>query len=98
MARYLIAYELGLSSTDALSLIGAIQQLGISWQHFLETAWIIETVGTANQIRDALVNHLAEGDVLFISKVTTDVAWCGLDEECTKWLDGGAPAARHTNM
>lgn len=69
--RFLITYDLNAPGKNYSELYEAIKNLG-SWQHPLESAWVIQTsqVYDANAIYGRLRPQIDDTDLLFIVEIT----------------------------
>lgn len=85
MATYLISYDLRKKGQNYTALHNAIKQLG-SWWHYLESAWIVKSHGTAVNIRDALAKHIDTNDSLLVTHLSGEAAWAGFPSDCAEWL------------
>lgn len=55
------------------------------WAH-LDSAFIVVTNLTAEQVRDDLLAFVDDNDELLVAKLTGEGAWHGFDESGHKWL------------
>lgn len=72
MSLKLISYDL--HNADGASwryeeLTAAIKQLGNSWVHVLNSAWIVDSSSSNAALRDSLQVHLLSGDKLLVTDV-----------------------------
>lgn len=85
MACKLISYDLDKPNRNYTDLHEAIKSLG-SWWHCLESVWIVDTLQTSAQIRDALKLHLDSGDKLAVFNLSGGWATYNLSKDCNDWL------------
>lgn len=86
MGTYIIGYDLNKSGKDYDGLIGAIKSLSGTWWHHLDSTWIVVSDLSAKQIRDALRVHLDSDDELLVVRSSGEGAWCGFNNNGSKWL------------
>jgi hypothetical protein len=54
-------------------------------RYVMDSCWLVESEGSAGDVRDSLVPHINGGDSLFVSRVSED--WAGAGTQCGQWLD-----------
>ena len=88
LATVLIACDVHPPKGEAYdALTTAIQTLGTSWWHHLETVWIVRCACTLDEIRDRLKSHIRMDDQLLVIDISSDAAgWVGVNEIGSKWL------------
>ena len=88
---FLIAYDLKSpndTSLDYQRIIGAIKSIYGVWCHLEESVFLVETISSSPDIRDALKPYLHSGDSLFVSRLEGGWASYSLGEERNNWLKG----------
>jgi hypothetical protein len=87
MAIYMIGYDLHPSKGETYDdLTDTIEELFPTHWHCLDSTWLVKTVKTAVQIRDALKPHLKNDDQLLVMKYGKGAAWFGFKGDCKTWL------------
>jgi len=86
MATYLIGYDLNRLGQDYPELIDAIEQIGDTQWHCLDSTWIVKSELDSKGIRDLLKPHIDSNDELLVVKLTGQGAWAGFGKECSEWL------------
>lgn len=66
----LITYELKQPDRDYSNLYNVIKNAGISWWHYLESVWIINTTLTVDALSSMVKSNLDEKDLLFVVDIT----------------------------
>lgn len=66
----LITYELKQPDRDYSNLYNVIKDAGISWWHYLESVWIINTTLTVDALSSMVKSNLDEKDLLFVVDIT----------------------------
>ena len=84
MAVRLVAYDLKVRNKDNKELIEALD--GYQSLHLQESVWLVDTQLSSKQLRDHLARVMKDGDKLFISRVTLNLAWVGLSQTAKNWL------------
>jgi len=83
---YAINYDLCTPGKDYKGLYEAIKQCGVSWWHYLDSTWLVDTGLNANAIADRLKAHLDNNDHMLIVRVTRDYqGW--LPNEAWEWIN-----------
>lgn len=83
---YAINYDLCTPGKDYKGLYEAIKQCGVSWWHYLDSTWLVDTSLNANTIADRLKAHLDNNDNMLIIRVTRDYqGW--LPNEAWEWIN-----------
>lgn len=85
MAVYIIGYDLRKAGQNYSGLHEQIKSYG-TWQHTLDSTWIIRTSKTSAQIRDHLINYIDANDSLVVFELTGNGAWYGIGQDGDKWL------------
>jgi hypothetical protein len=85
MATYLISYDLNSRGRDYALFFKAIESYG-NFAHLLSGMWIVKSDGPADAIREALAQHLADGDMLFVVRVAREAGWTGFTDTAGDWL------------
>ena len=86
MATYIISYDLSKPGRDYSGLYDAIKSLATTYWHHLESTWLIDTVHSAAQIRDALKQSVDSNDKLLVLRSGREAAWCGFNANGSQWL------------
>ena len=86
--KYLIIYELNNKSKNYSGLYDAIKNSGSEWWHYLETAWIVESSRTSDQISTQLSSYIDKGqDFLLVIKIDASQKQGWLPKEAWDWLN-----------
>jgi hypothetical protein len=76
MKKYIIAYTLRDLTKDYMDFYSAIKTNVEDCRHIMESAWIVKTDKTANELRELLIPHLTfkdhSCDFLFIGELGED--------------------------
>ena len=48
--------------------------------------WLVKADSTSDEIRDRLINLVAEGDGLLVVRAGRDAAWAGFDPTSSEWF------------
>jgi len=84
---YAINYDLKKPGQRYKRLHEAIKQCGVSWWHYLESTWLVDTNLSADQIWARLEPHLDKNDSALVIRVTNDCqGW--LPEKAWQWISG----------
>ena len=84
---YIITYDINTTVKDYASLYECIQQLGDSYQHPLESVWVISSERNVTEICNRLRQEMNEKDLLFVAELKKDSAVQGwLSKTFWKWL------------
>lgn len=86
MATVLITYDLHKPGQDYTKLHEAIQGLGSTWWHFLESTWLVVTRLSPSQVWDQLASSMDKGDNCLIVDVTSRAYSGWLPETAWKWI------------
>jgi hypothetical protein len=93
MTVFMIGYDIHPSKGESYdNLIEAIESLGTTWWHCLESTWLVIHAGPATAIRDALLPHLTkpsdpDGDHLLVARLTGEMVWSlSFSDGCQSWL------------
>lgn len=86
MNTILISYDLRAPGKDYSRLWEHLRSYG-NYAKPLESFWLIRTTSTAEQVRDAAINHVDRNDKIFTVDVTArHSAWKNLTDEVVKWI------------
>ena len=85
MAAYLVTYDLNANGQNYKCLDKALTELATHWR-FQKSAWLVDWTGTAFDLANQLQSCLDSNDILFVTRVTEDSAWCGYDEPGSAWI------------
>jgi hypothetical protein len=87
-ATILIAYDLHPAEGAAYdALVNAIRASGVWWHH-METAWIVRSDKTPEDLRDQLKVYIGPDDQLLVVDITGARAeWAGVSDSGSKWLE-----------
>ena len=87
VAILMIAYDLHpVEGRTYNGLYETIKGLGTGWWRGLDSAWLVITTKTTDQIRDELARHLGRDDRLIVMSYGKGAAWVGLGAERAYWL------------
>lgn len=92
MKTYIITYDLRPynDNIDYMPLYDAIREINndTPWQHFMESAWLVRTELTSQEIFEKLFPHLGgdNGNLIFITEINEDnkSGWVG--KPTWEWL------------
>lgn len=82
---YSISYDLRNPGRDYNSLIEAIKEYG-TWWHQTKSVWLIVTNQSAASIRDNLMKHIDNNDLLFVVALKREWAAVGFKQKEYDWL------------
>jgi hypothetical protein len=85
----LITYELAGTGRTAAEHARLRERIGAqgSWAQLTESAFVVETDESAEQVRDALLSALQDEDRLFVAALADTAAWHNVICSST-WLKG----------
>jgi hypothetical protein len=86
----LISYDLRKPGRDYSSLYAAIESIGSTRWHCLESVWLVRTPLSSGQVRDRIQLHLDANDKLLVASLGSDWATVGFDTRCNQWLRDNA--------
>ncbi|MHB8124692.1 MAG: hypothetical protein ACYDEJ_03450 [Desulfitobacteriaceae bacterium] len=69
MAAYMITYDLNKQGKDYKGVYDAIKESAINWCHYWDSAWLIKSNLTVQQIADNIKPHLDGDDRLIAIEV-----------------------------
>ena len=82
----LVSYDLMTPGKDYTNLIAFLRTFCF-WAKPLESVWLIKTPSTAEQIRNAVQNHIDKNDELLVVDVTKKpAAWFNLGDKVSSWI------------
>ena len=82
---YSVNYDLKKPGQSYKELHEAIKECGVSWWHYLDSTWLIDTNLSANQIWQRLEPYFDKNDVALVIRVTNDYqGW--LPEKAWQWI------------
>jgi hypothetical protein len=82
---YIIFVDLKTPLLNRVKMITGIQSAQI-WARLNDNTFIISTELSAEQIRDALLKLMYQGDKIYISLLGNSAAWYGLDQQVSNWI------------
>jgi hypothetical protein len=85
MAKFIISYDLRKKGQDYYALYDAIEAMD-SYCHVLESVWIVEFSGSAQDILNKLITVTDNNDSLIVLELGTQVAWRKLPNGVVKWI------------
>ena len=85
MNNYIISYDLSKPGRNYDSLIQRIKSYG-SWARLGGSAYIIQSIDSAVDVRNYLTEVLDGNDSLFVGAISAPAAWSGLGEEVSNWI------------
>lgn len=84
---YIITYDINTNFKNYASLYECIQKLGDSYQHPLESVWVISSERNVTEICNRPRQEMNEKDLLFVAELKKDSAVQGwLNKTFWKWL------------
>lgn len=86
MTVYMVGYDLNKAGKNYEGLIEKIKELANGYWHHLDSTWLINSIQTAEQIRNALKPFLDADDELLVCVVSAPGAWHGINAAGSKWL------------
>lgn len=89
MTAFLLTYDLRQPGRDYKNLYDAIKS-GRTWWHYLESAWILDTTESADEIWQSVRPHIDANDFLLIIEVRDNVqGW--LPQDAWNWIHTHLP-------
>jgi hypothetical protein len=85
-ATFLVSYDLRAPGRDYAKLYEAIRLLANGYSRPLESVWIIRSVHSAAEIRDALQKHIDGNDGLLVIEVVKHWATIRVAGKQTTWM------------
>jgi hypothetical protein len=86
MALYMVKYDLKKPLQSYPRLYPSIKACGMAW-HAMNNMWFVISSGmSAYKIADRVRLSINEDDKVFVSRLSTDSAWCGLEQQGSEWL------------
>lgn len=86
MALYMVKYDLKRPVRNYPRLYPSIKGCGMAW-HAMANMWFVTSSEmSAYKIADRIRLSINEDDKVFVSRLSTDSAWCGLEEKGSDWL------------
>lgn len=86
MNTYLISYDLRRPGKDYPTLHEHIKSYG-NWAKPLESVWLIKSSRSAEQVRNAIQQHVDGNDKVLVIDVTSRAAaWVNLAKEVSDWI------------
>ena len=86
MALYMVKYDLKRPLQDYPRLYASIKACGMAW-HAMSNMWfVISSEMSAYKIADRVRLSVDADDKVFVSRLSSDSAWCGLEEKGSDWL------------
>ncbi|HEV8634127.1 MAG TPA: SinR family protein [Chloroflexota bacterium] len=86
MRTILVTYDLNRPGQEYGELIRHLKAYPSWWKHLYST-WLLRTPLTAEQVRDAVRQHLDVNDKLLVVDVTgAAFAWTGINAEGSNWI------------
>lgn len=82
---YCISYDLNKPGKDYTDLYKAIKELG-SWCHPVDSTWFVDSVLSADGVRDSLLQVTDSTDAIIVVKASAPGAWNGLSTDVSHWL------------
>ena len=86
MALYMVKYDLKRPLQSYPRLYPSIKACGMAW-HAMNNMWfVISSEMSAYKIADRFRLSVDADDKVFVSRLSSDSAWCGLEEKGSDWL------------
>ena len=86
MRVLLVTYTLRNQLKDYSPFFEAIQNSGKKWWHYIDTAWIVETDLTVDQLAQKLYPFIERTDYLFVVRIANEhQGW--LPKEAWDWIN-----------
>ncbi len=86
MALYMVKYDLKRPLQNYPRLYASIKACGMAW-HAMNNMWfVISSDMSAYKIADRVRLSVDADDKVFVSRLSSDSAWCGLEEKGSDWL------------
>jgi hypothetical protein len=82
---YIIVFDLKAPLLNKNSVIEGIHSAK-TWAKISDNVYIISTVLSAEQIRDALLKLLYQNDKIYVTLLGNTSAWYGLDQDVSDWI------------
>src|SRR5216684_4501105 len=86
MALYMVKYDLKRPLQNYPRLYPAIKACGMAWHAMANMWFVMSSEMSAYKIADRVRLSINEDDKVFVSRLSTDSAWCGLEEKGSDWL------------
>ena len=81
---YIITFELKNPGLNREKLISFIKTA--TWAKITDNTFLITSFYDSAKIRDLLLEHLFQGDKIYVGKVENQAAWYGLDDVVSNWI------------
>jgi len=85
MSLFLVAYDLKKVGQNYECMSRKLEALATYW-HFQGSVWLVEWGGSPYTLANELEGCLDTNDELFVTRVSSDAAWSGYDDDGTAWL------------
>lgn len=85
MNTYIVSYDLSEPGQRYNELLKLIKEEG-NWARLGQSAYLVNTYRTAENIRDKLKIVLDTNDRLFVGSVDAPAAWVNLPKEVSDWI------------
>lgn len=86
MRTILVTYDLNRPGQEYGELIHHLKAYPNWWKHLYST-WLLKTPLTAEQVRNAVQQHIDPNDKLLVVDVTgAAFAWTGINDEGSNWI------------
>lgn len=82
---YIVSYDLSEPGQNYDSLIEKIKESD-AWAKLGGSAYLVESVKDAKELRDEYKVLLDSNDKLYVGKVDAPAAWTGMPQDVTKWI------------
>lgn len=82
----LITYELKQPDRDYSILYETIKNAGVSWWHYLDSVWIINTTMELDQLSSLLRSNMDDNDTLFVVDITNSKHQGWLPSKAWEWF------------
>lgn len=83
---YLISYDLKQPDKDYESLYNAIKSVGISWWHFLESVWIVNTQKSVQEVSTTVRQNMDTNDHLLVVDISNQQYNGWLPSKAWDWI------------
>ncbi|HXM81714.1 MAG TPA: hypothetical protein VN929_07280 [Burkholderiales bacterium] len=86
MALYMVKYDLTRPVQKYPRLYPSIKACGMAWHAMANMWFVISSEMSAYKIADCVRTSITQDDKVFVSRLSSDSAWCGLEQKGSDWL------------
>lgn len=83
---YLVTYDLKNKEKDYNNLYESIKNAGVSWWHYFESVWLIQTNSSIAECFNKIHSTMDDDDLLFIVEVTRQLRQGWLPQKAWDWI------------